>query len=452
MSDSAKTRELFNLLSKDEKLQFLASLSKTAFNSFFYSSNILENYQVVPEGDWSTCLFLAGRGSGKSFTGAEWLASKVRLGHKHLCMVGPTYNDLRRVMVPFFIDRFPADQRPVFLSGNSNTIRCKNGIIVDCLTLDNESSRGVNAEFVWIDEPIKACDGDENKIEERLTILNFAIRIGKAQKFYSTTPKPMKWLKKIVDKHAAGDPSITIMRAKTADNPHLSDKAKRDFYAEYGGTRIGKQELLGILLTDNPDALWTEEVLNKAHITVPGFNKLIKDNVVRMNRTVVALDTAVSTNENSDETGLFVAGLGSDNKVYLLDDLSGKMTPGEWARIAVEQYKKVSANCIVMESNQGGNLLEAAIHNVDPYVKVKLIHAGTGKLTRFEPVVMAYERNEIYHVGDMSRLEDQMLSWNPTAKNQWSPDRIDAAAYAIYELLLNNRGVARRTVRNLGAW
>jgi phage terminase large subunit-like protein len=182
------------------------------------------------------------------------------------------------------------------------------------------------------------------------------------------------------------------------------------------------------------------------------FSALISNQTLKILKSVVAVDPAVSTNIKSDETGIIAACLCSDNKVYILEDLSGKHGPNKWAEEAVRLYKKYNASHIVLESNQGGNMLETTIKNFDRYVRVKLEHRSVGKTVVFEPVVAAYENGDVKHVGDMTLLEEQMMSYNPMMPHAKSPDRADAMSYCVYYLLLGQAAPVTRSVRNLGSW
>jgi hypothetical protein len=157
-----------------------------------------------------------------------------------------------------------------------------------------------------------------------------------------------------------------------------------------------------------------------------------------MRRIVVAIDPAVTSKADSDETGIIVAGLGFDNEGYILDDISSKYTPHEWASKAVQAYYRWEADLIVGEVNNGGDLVEVNIRTVDETVPFKSVHASRGKRVRAEPVAALDEQGRIHHVGDHPELEDQMVTWEP-AKSNWSPDRIDARVWALWELMLEDQ-------------
>ena len=389
-----------------------------------------------------------------TFASTSWLYEKIINGAQEVAIVGPSYGDLIKEILPVFESHFAPKQKPKF-NPKDNLYKTFNGCIVKVYSSDTEI-RGLNAEYGIAEEMAKWCDNNPKKIKESFTLFNLGVRNRRAtpnpQIFIATTPKPYQFFIDFDREFNNGNPDYSMVVAETKENIYLSPEAKDTYYKELGASRLGRQELYGDLLVDNPDALWNSEILDKCHMSIQAFDKLITDKVLNIVRGVVAIDPAVSTNPDSDETGIIVAVLCSDNKVYILEDRSGQHSPNDWASIAVGLYKRYNASHIIIESNQGGNLLEQAIKTVDRYVRVQLIHASVGKQTRFEPVVVAYERGDIFHVGDLSRLEAQMLSFNPYAKSGYSPDRVDACAYCVYYLLLGQTAPKVRSTANFGSW
>jgi len=178
--------------------------------------------------------------------------------------------------------------------------------------------------------------------------------------------------------------------------------------------------------TDRPGALWTRETLQ--------LNRIEVDELPEMKRIVVAIDPATTSGVHSDETGIIVAGLGIDNHAYILEDLSGKYTPAEWASAALGAYKKYEADRIVAETNQGGDMVEHTLRTVDDKVAYKGVHASRGKTTRAEPIAALDAQGRIHHAGIFGALEDQMCRF--AAGNKDSPDRVDARVWALTELML----------------
>ena len=425
-----RIRELYHSLNKEEQAKFLKSLSPSEFKDFYYSNLMLLPYQVVPDGNWRYCIFLGGRGTGKTETGAHWIYDKIKEGATKVAIIAPTYLDLSKIMVPALLNRFPPDQKPKFLSGSSNLIKCKNGVEIHCLTFDNESARGGNYEYVWIDEIVKACDAIPEKIEERfISVIDPAVRIGKAQIYISTTPKPFPILIKWNERFQKGDPLVHIKSATTKDNPYLAQVAKDALYSQYGDTRLGMQELEAQLLTDIIGALWTNNMIEKDRITAQYYN----DNV-KIERVVVGVDPSVTDGTDSDYTGIIVAGY-SKGHAYVLADYSIKASPNVWAKEVVKAYETFGATKVVAEINQGGDLVTETIRSISKNIPIKTIHAKKAKLTRAEPVAALYEQNKVSHVGFFKNLEYEMTSYNGNPKMK-SPDRMDALVYAVSELLI----------------
>jgi predicted phage terminase large subunit-like protein len=213
---------------------------------------------------------------------------------------------------------------------------------------------------------------------------------------------------------------------------NLADTFIHKIVSKYEGTRLGRQELYAEILDDTPGALWTRDMIDRALIRVP---------VPKLARIVVAIDPAVSNEENSDETGIIVMGLGTDHHGYVLQDASGRYSPTEWAREAIRLYKKYEADRIVAEVNNGGDMVEATLRVVDANVSYLAVHASRGKVIRAEPVSALYERNMVHHVGSFPKLEDQMSIFTADFDRRaakFSPDRLDALVWAASELMVED--------------
>jgi phage terminase large subunit-like protein len=242
----------------------------------------------------------------------------------------------------------------------------------------------------------------------------------------TTTPRPTPIIRSL---RAAATTHITSGR--TIDNaanlaPQFLDAVVR----QYEGTRLGRQELDGEILDDAPGALWKLAQFDAARV----------DAAPDLRRVVVAIDPAVTAHEGSDETGIVVAGIGLDGRAYVLEDLSGTYPAEQWARRAVEAFRRHRADRIVCEVNNGGDLVEGTLRAVDRSVPVKQVRATRGKALRAEPVAALYEQGRVSHVGALSRLEDQCASWDPAGDHR-SPDRLDALVWAITELAVRDEAV-----------
>jgi predicted phage terminase large subunit-like protein len=217
------------------------------------------------------------------------------------------------------------------------------------------------------------------------------------------------------------------VKGRTSDNSaNLPPSFLADITNRYQGTRLGRQELDGDILDDVPGALWSRDMIEAARIP--------KGTEPAMRRIVVAIDPAISVSETSDATGIVVVGLGDDGHGYLLEDLSGKYSPTEWATRAVAAYKRHKADRIVAEANQGGAMVETTLRAVDRSIPVRLVHASRGKITRAEPVSALYEQHRVHHAGCFPELEDELCSFEPGSTD--SPDRLDALVWGVTDLML----------------
>ena len=239
----------------------------------------------------------------------------------------------------------------------------------------------------------------------------------------TTTPKPIKVLREIV-----ANPDTIVTRGSTYDNrENLAPSFFTQIVRRYEGTRLGRQELNAEILDDVQGALWTRDLIETT--------RRDKGAVPAMKRIVVAIDPAVSVGEDSDNTGIIVAGLGVDDHGYVLGDDSGKYLPIEWARRAVALYRQHGADRMVAEANQGGDMVEATIRMVDQNASFKAVHASRGKITRAEPIAALAEQNRIHLAGSYPELEDELCTF--AAGSPDSPDRMDAMVWAFTELMVD---------------
>ena len=376
--------------------------------------------QLPPPGDWFVWLILSGRGWGKTRTGAEWILDQVRRGVRHLALVGATTADVRMVML-----NGPAGlltishglDRPEFEPTN----RCliwPNGAVAYLYSAEEPNRlRGPQFEAVWCDELAAWADPDEAWEQ-----LGYGLRIGSPKVVITTTPRPIKLIKKLISTK-----NVIVTRGSTFDNQrNLSQVYFDNVIAPNVGTRKGRQEIDGEILQDAEGALWSAAMIEAARITL--------EQKTAMTRIVVAVDPAVSMGESSDETGIVVAGLGENGHGYVLADASGKYAPTDWAREAVRLYHRFGADRVVAEVNQGGDMVESTLRMVDPNVSYKGVHASRGKIARAEPVSALYEQSKIHHVGTFPTLEDQLTSYEPGGRK--SPDRLDALVWALTELMV----------------
>jgi phage terminase large subunit-like protein len=240
----------------------------------------------------------------------------------------------------------------------------------------------------------------------------------------TTTPKPSKLLKSLIERRGQ---DVVITAGSTYDNrANLAGSFFASIVRRYEGTRLGRQELDAEYLKDVEGALWNRSLIDELRVQ--------RSQVPELKRIVVAIDPAVSCNEDSDESGIIVCGLGVDGHGYVLEDASGKYLPNEWARRAIALYRKFGADRIIAEQNQGGALVETTLRAVDASIPFRGVHAARGKMVRAEPIATLFEQRRCHIVGSFPILEDQLCSY---AGGGDSPDRLDAMCYALTELAIN---------------
>jgi predicted phage terminase large subunit-like protein len=380
--------------------------------------------QVAPPGDWTTWIFCGGRGAGKTRSGAEWVQERVYTGSGFVHLIAPTAADVRDVMLEGpagILVIAAAHQRPLYQPSLRKVV-WPNGAQALVFSADEpDRLRGPQADTVWIDELCAmrtAVDVLDN--------MYFGLRVGKDPRcLITTTPRPLKCFKALL---ARDGQDVRVTRSSSfANQQNLAPSFFRSIVAKYSGTRLGKQELEAELLTDTPGALWHLDRIEELRV---------RSAPQPLERVVVAIDPAVTFGPDSDETGIVVVGLAADGHGYVLDDLSGRYPPSEWAQRAIQAYRMYSADRIIGEVNNGGALVEHTLRSVDPGIPFKAVHASRGKLTRAEPVSALYEQGRIHHVGVFGPLEDQMTSYDGSRTGA-SPDRLDAAVWGFTELMLD---------------
>lgn len=390
--------------------------------------------QLTPPGDWYVWLILAGRGFGKTRTGAEQIRAWQEQGYKRFALVGQTPAEVRDVMVEGeggILAISPPWNMPKY-EPSKRKLTWPNGAIATAYSGENpELLRGPQHEKVWVDELAKF-----KYPQETWDNLMLGLRLGsQPQAVVTTTPKPTRTLKDIVS-----DDNTVTTRGNTYENKaNLADAFINTIIKRYEGTRLGRQELYAELLDDNPDALWRRKDIEDFRAT----------KVPPLSRIVVAIDPQAKNGETSAETGIIVAGRCKDGEAYVLADASVKGTPETWAKAAITGYHKYQADRIIGEANNGGDMVEHTIRTVDKTVPFRQVHASRGKHLRAEPISALYEQGKVHHVGMFPELEDQMCDWVP---GDTSPDRLDALVWALTELMLGGGDGKMKTMpkRSLG--
>jgi phage terminase large subunit-like protein len=264
------------------------------------------------------------------------------------------------------------------------------------------------------------------KYAEAFDQYKFGLRLGEhPQTVITTTPRPTKQIRELAKRE-----DVRVVRGSTFDNAaNLSESALAELRLRYEGTKLGRQELYGEIIDDNDHALWNRRNIDENRETTPP----------PLARIVVAIDPAVTSSDDSDETGIVVAGVANDGHYYILEDVSLKASPEKWARQAVEAYHRWKADRIIGETNNGGDMIEALLRQVDSRVSYKKVTATRGKAVRAEPIAALYEQKRAHHVGVFPNLEDQMCNW--TIDDKSSPDRMDAMVWALTELMTSQSAI-----------
>ncbi|HKD00661.1 MAG TPA: terminase family protein [Methylomirabilota bacterium] len=386
-----------------------------------------EPYQIPPpeDADWLYWLFIAGRGTGKTGTGAHFVDEYASRhpGHR-IGILAPTYGDARDLCVEGETGLLRINPTIAF-NRSLGELRWSNGsqarLFGTFTPEDVERLRGPQHHLIWWDE---FCAS--RQLREAWDMMRFGLRLGaRPRAVITSTPKPRpKLVELLADPMSIVALTADGRRPSTADNPHLHPDVRAKLYETYGGTGLGRQELMAEIMSDVEGALWTRELLERNRVPAPP----------QMVRIVVAIDPSGST-EDGSEVGIVAAGKGTDGQAYVLRDASERLSPERWARRAVQLYHELRADRILAEKNFGGDMVRATIQSVDRNIPVKLVVASRGKKARAEPVAALDEQGRVHHVGAFPTLEDQLCSWVPESGDP-SPDRLDARVWAITELML----------------
>jgi phage terminase large subunit-like protein len=378
--------------------------------------------QLPPKGDWRVWLILAGRGFGKTRTGAETLRQWIREGFcRRLALVAETESEVRQVMVEGasgLLAVHPPFERPAY-EPSKRLLSWPNGAIATCFSAESyEQLRGPQFDGAWVDELAKFREGE--KVWDQLM---FGLRLGKNPRvIVTTTPRPTKLLKKLIK-----NPDVVVTKGSTFENAKNLAKPFLDYIRHhYEKSWLGRQELYADIVEAKEGTLWTPLLLERAR-------SAFQD--VALQRLVIAIDPAVSHGVDSDETGIIAAGITSEGIGVVLEDLSLKGSPTQWVQKSIEAYHRLKADRIVAEVNMGGELVEQLLRSHDASISYKAVRATRGKTLRAEPIAALYERGKVWHAHYLPKLEEQLCSYVPGSRSK-SPDRLDALVWALTDLML----------------
>ncbi|WP_375172648.1 DNA-packaging protein [Pseudooceanicola sp.] len=395
-------------------------------------------HQLPPEGDWRAWVILGGRGAGKTRAGAEWVRAQVEGARpldagrcERLALVGETIDQVREVMIfgdSGILACSPPDRRPQWEAGRKRLV-WPNGAQAHAFSAhEPEGLRGPQFDGAWVDELAKWKKG-----QDAWDMLQFALRLGEDPRVcVTTTPRPTAILRDLLAR-----PSTVTTHAPTeANRANLAESFLAEVRERYAGTSLGRQELDGVMLGASEGALWTHPMLEEAQLA----------EAPPLDRIVVAVDPPVTGHAGSDECGIVVAGVKmarapEDWRAYVLEDASvAAASPMQWAEAAVAALERHGADRIVAEVNQGGDLVEAVIRQVDPLVPLTKVRAAKGKSARAEPVAALYEQGRVHHLRGLGALEDQLCAMTTRGwEGKGSPDRLDALVWALTDLMISAR-------------
>jgi phage terminase large subunit-like protein len=416
----------------------LAEMSATELETLQTWSDLwAHGYQVPPPGDWTTWLLLGGRGAGKTHAGAAWvrgmalgLAPYASKPVARIALVGESEHDVREVMiegVSGILALHARGERPHW-TPSRRRLEWQNGAVAYAFSAeDPESLRGPQFGAAWADELAKWRHADAT-----FDMLQFGLRLGeRPRQVITTTPRPIPLLKRLMS-----DPATVKTHARTQENAlHLSPAFVGAVLARYRGTRLGRQEIDGEMIEERADALWSRAMIEGARVSEHP----------PLTRIVVAVDPPASSGKGADACGLVAVGRGENGLLYVIaDETSSGLSPAGWAAKAIALWRRVEADALVVEVNQGGDMVRAVIAEADASVPVTAVRATRGKWLRAEPVAALYEQGKVKHVGAFPALEDEMCDFGLDGLSSGrSPDRLDALVWAATALSFGTKSGPR---------
>jgi len=366
---------------------------------------------------------LSGRGTGKTRQYAEWVIDKVQnYGYRYISLIGAAADEVRNIMIegesgilncspPWFI--------PIYEPSKKRLLWPNGAVAQIFYGSEPDKARGAQSDLVWMDELAKW-----KYPEQAFDNILLGLRLGENPLCgVSTTPRPTKFIKELVER-----PEVIVTRGHTMDNiDNLAEPFIHTVIRKYMGTRLGRQELDAVILDDNPNALWKRKDLDDYRV----------EKAPDLYRIITAVDPEATDSEESSETGIVIVGEGKAMPgmrnqdlphFYVIDDMSLKGSPNGWGRQVVTAFNKYECDRIIAEKNNGGDMVKSTIHNVDAKVPFSPVWASRGKYVRAEPISALYEQGRVHHVGSFPILEDQLCEWVPGEK---SPDRLDALVWGV---------------------
>ena len=408
------------------------SLPPDSREAYAYSwCKVARPKQLAPPGNWRVWSVRAGRGWGKTRTGAEWMREGAESGQcGRMAFVGATAADTRDVMVEGpsgILEISPNHWRPTY-EPSKRRLTWPNGAVGTLYSAEEpDRLRGPQHDRAWADELAAWA-----ALEDTWDMLQFGLRVGEnPQVIVTSTPRGLPFLRKL-----EAEPTTVTTRGSTwenADNlaPPFLDAIRK----KYEGTRLGRQEIDAEILDDNPGALWKRAPIDAARV----------DHCPQLSRIVIPWDPATTSDATSDEHGILAVGAGvcscqgkPDLHGFVLEDCSAILSPNESCERVASVYERRRANTVIGETNQGGDFIESLLHSTPrgKHLTYRGVHAKDGKRLRAEPVASLYEQGRVHHVGSFPKLEDEMCTWDPLNQVE-SPNRVDALVHGLTDLLVH---------------
>ena len=376
---------------------------------------------------------MGGRGAGKTRAGAEFVRFAALFeGARRIALVGPTFADVRNVMVEGESGLLNLEYgvRPVWQPSRGR-LEFSNGAEAFAFSAeDPDSLRGPQFDLAWCDEI-----GVWPRGNDVWDMLQLGLRLGDNPRCVATTtPRPVPLIKRLV-----ADRSVRLTRSTTEENAeNLSSAFLAHVQQSYGGTKLGRQELGGELIDEVEGALWTRSLIDRCRRRV--------SEALDLERVVVAVDPPASKGPSADACGIIAAGVSGARAFVIADVTVRGASPAEWARRAADLAAQLRASEIIVEANQGGEMARYAIEVAGTDVPVRLVRAIKDKRARAVPIAALYEAGQVSHAGLFPELEDEMCAFGGSGFSG-SPDRLDAMVWAIWALLIDGRAEGR--VRSL---
>lgn len=392
--------------------------------------------QLAPHDDWRVWLVMAGRGFGKTRLGAEWVRGVAETDPEaRIALIGSSLHEARSVMVEGesgLLSIGAPWRRPTYES-SVRRLTWPNGAQAFLYSAgEPEALRGPQHSHAWCDE-IAKWDNMSNRALSTWDNLLMGLRLGSDPRLVATTtPRPVPLVARIVGQRE----DVVVTRGTTFDNAaNLPERFIEAMRKTFGGTMLGRQELLGEMIEDLAGALWSRRLIEGGR----------EDVAPPCTRIVIGVDPPASA--HGDACGIVVCGIGDDRIARVLADCSVEQaSPERWARAVVNAAQAWSADRVVAEANQGGEMVSAVLRAAQANLPLRLVHASRGKAARAEPVAALYEAGRVRHAGMFARLEDELCGMMPGGEYQGpgrSPDRADACVWALTELMLGQQAEPR---------